>query len=229
MNQKKDFSGLQRQVTARISASVDQHDPVDALLAELRNIYSQAEALLLLNSENSSHIACQAGCSHCCVVNVSISLLEGLAIVNFLQQLQGAECDAIVFSLDRLWTRIRGLDDDERLAQKQKCAFLNESGCCSIYPVRPLFCRGLTSTDPEACQLAVVCKLHGETQPILMHQYQKQLYETFYLGISDGLNQAGLDGRSFQMTGLVRYLQKKKDTSRVLFRQQKLCWEELYA
>jgi len=229
MNQKKDFADLHCEVKARISASVDQYDSVDALLAELQNLYSQAEVLLALNSENPSHIACHAGCAHCCVVNVSISLLEGVTIVKFLQQLEPSERDAISFSLDQLWTRIRGLDDDERLAQKQKCAFLNKSGCCSIYPVRPLFCRGVTSTNPEACQLAVVCKLHGEAQPILMHQYQKQLYETLYLGISDGLNRAGLDGRSFQMSGLVRYLQKKQDASHVLFSQQKLRWDELYA
>ncbi|MBN1956812.1 MAG: YkgJ family cysteine cluster protein [Desulfuromonadales bacterium] len=229
MVQKNALTELQNKISARIVAAVEPQDPVSSLLAELRSIHLDADSLLRLNSENSHLIACRAGCAHCCVVNVSISLLEGLAITEFIRQLDEDERERLFFSLDRLWIRIRGLDDDERLALKQPCAFLDDQGHCTIYPVRPLFCRGVTSTDPEVCRSAVVSKLYGEFQPILMHHYQRQLYATLYLGIGEGLGRAGLDDRSFQLSGLVRFLLKQKPVSKTLLRQKALSWDQLYA
>lgn len=229
MVQKNALIELQKKISTRIAAAGRQADPVSSLLTELRNIYLDADSLLRRNSENSHLIACRAGCAHCCVVNVSISLLEGLAITEFIRQLDEAERDRLFFSLERLWIRIRGLDDDERLALKQPCAFLDDQGHCTIYPVRPLFCRGVTSTDPEVCRSAVVSKLYGEFQPILMHHYQRQLYETLYLGIAEGLGHADLDDRSFQLSGLVRFLLRQKPVSNSLLHQKALSWDQLYA
>lgn len=224
-----DFAELLAQTSHRFSPDIKRDDLLAYLLTELNTIRSQAEILVLAQEAGDRrYIACHAGCDHCCVVNVSISLLEGISIVHFLHQLPIAASAKTTRKLDQLWIKIRGLDDDERLVLRQKCAFLDHHGCCSIYPVRPLFCRSISSIDAELCQAAVVCKIYGESQPILMHQFQQQLYETLYLGISKGLEQVNLDGRSFQLSGLVRYLLCHPDKGQELLSERLLNWEQLY-
>ena len=225
-----DFAELLEQTRERFSLDARRNDLLAGLLTELESLHSEAGALLLEQEEGDrSLIACHAGCDSCCVVNVSISLLEGLSIVRFLDQLTPAAREEIAQRLDELWVRIRGLDDEERLAVRQKCTFLDQKGYCSIYPVRPLYCRSVTSTDAEVCKTAVTSKIHGEFQPILIHQFQQQLYETLYAGIRAGMEQAELDGRSFQLTGLVRYLLRNPDEGAELLIERSLNWEQLYA
>lgn len=213
-----------------IVAAAAKPDFLSGLLAALTACHRSAEDLLERCDVGERRlIACHAGCDHCCVVNVSVSLLEGVAIVRFLDQLAPAEKEIVLTRLERLWGRIRGLDDEERLALRNRCAFLNDEGLCRIYPARPLFCRSVTSIDPEACQKAVYCKLRGESQTLLMYQYQKRLYEAFYRAIADGLERAGMDGRSFQLSGLVRYLAKRPQSGAVLLSSRTLSWADLYA
>jgi|GEM_PF-1009824 len=225
-----DLTRLMENTRHRIFAAADQHKCVSELLIVLRDIHRAAEEMLDQQDKyERSLIACHAGCDHCCVVNVSISFVEGIAITDFLNQVSQSDRLKMVERLDQLWSRIRGLDDEERLALRNRCAFLGDNGLCQIYPSRPLFCRSVTSTDPEACQTAVCCKLQGETSTILMNQYQQFLYEGLYSAVSDGLNQAGLDGRSFQMTGLVRYLLNHSGRSETVLRSGELSWQDLYA
>ena len=225
-----DFAELLEQTRERFSLGASGDELMACLLTELKSLHSEAEALLLeQEAGDRGLIACHAGCDDCCVVNVSILLLEGFSIVKFLHQLPPAASEEIAQRLDQLWVRIRGLDDEERLAVRQKCTFLDQKGYCSIYPVRPLYCRSVTSTDAEVCKTAVISKIHGEFQPILIHQFQQQLYETLYAGIGAGLEQADLDGRSFQLSGLVRYLLRNPDEGAELLIERSLNWEQLYA
>lgn len=224
-----DLTRLMENTRNRIFAAADQHECVSELLIVLRDIHRTAEDMLEQQDKyERSLIACHAGCDHCCVVNVSISLVEGIAMTDFLNQVYQSDRLKMVERLDQLWKRIRGLDDEERLALRNRCAFLGDNGFCQIYPARPLFCRSVTSTDPEACKRAVCCKLQGETSTILMNQYQQLLYEGLYCAVSEGLDQAGLDGRSFQMTGLVRYLLKHPDKDRTILQSGRLSWDDLY-
>ena len=59
-----------------------------------------------------------------------------------------------------------GYYEEERIMARQPCAFLDGSGSCSIYPVRPLLCRSITSTDADACREALSMLALGENQPI---------------------------------------------------------------
>ncbi|MCW8860661.1 MAG: YkgJ family cysteine cluster protein [Deltaproteobacteria bacterium] len=219
-----------KQAQKRFALPDNQGDFVEQLLLELEKVCSEAETLLVQQrAGDRSLIACAAGCAHCCVVNVSISVLEGLSILRFINQLDDKKREQISVRLDELWIKVRGLDDDERLAQRKKCAFLDHQGCCVIYPVRPLFCRSISSTDPEICRSAVTSKLYGDSQPLLMHQFQLQLYETLFFAVGEGLNQVGLDGRSFQLSGLVRYLLRNSGNEAELLTNASLTWNALYA
>ena len=224
-----DFAQMQLQTQKRFAISITDETGVTKLLMELDAIFSEAEILIQHHEEGDrSLLACCSGCQDCCVVNVSIALLEGISIVRFLRQLETADLEKIASRLDKLWCAVRGLEDDERLLSRRKCAFLDDQGCCLIYLVRPLFCRSISSTDVELCRAAVTGQVFGESQTVMMHQFQLQLYKTLFLGVGDGLEQAGLDGRSFQLCGLVRYLLSHPDKEVALLTESSLDWNELY-
>ena len=224
-----DFAQLQLQTQKRFVMSTIDHEGVSQLLAELDAIFSEAEILIQHHEEGDrSLLACCSGCQACCVVNVSITLLEGISVARFLRQLDASLLTQIASRLDKLWCAVRGLEDDERLLARRKCAFLDDQGCCIIYPVRPLFCRSISSTDVELCRAAVTGQVFGESQTVMMHQFQLQLYKTLFLGVGDGLERAGLDGRSFQLCGLVRYLLTHPDKEVELLTESSLDWNQLY-
>ncbi|WP_321392511.1 YkgJ family cysteine cluster protein [uncultured Desulfuromusa sp.] len=224
-----DMSQLRQQTAERFSILKNTDRDISRLLEELSVIWSAAEAQIEQQKEGDRNlIDCAPGCQFCCVVNVSITLLEGISIVRFLRQLDPPVLAQVAAALDSLWRNVRGLDDDERLLARCKCAFLDDRGWCLIYPVRPLFCRSITSTDVESCRAAVTGQVFGEQKPVLMHQFQLQLYKTLFSGVATGLDQAGLDGRSFQMSGLVRYLLSHPEDELDLLRESSLSWDKIY-
>lgn len=224
-----DFAQFQLAIQKRFSLPDSTTIDIAQLLLGLETVCSEAESLLEQQEDGDrSLLACGAGCQDCCVVNVSITLLEGVSILQFLHQLNSADLARIIARLDKLWCDVRGLDDDERMMLRRKCAFLDDQGCCVIYPVRPLFCRSISSTDVELCRGAITGQVFGELQPVTMHQFQLQLYKTIFLGVADGLAQAGLDGRSYQLCGLIRYLLNHPDQEKDLLTKSSLSWNDLY-
>jgi Fe-S-cluster containining protein len=208
---------------------VDSSALVDRLLNELQQSASTAERLLQQRPQQErAQIACGPGCGSCCVVNVSTLLSEGMAISRYLQRFSLKEQLQLAERLEALWQRVRGLDDAERLAVKSQCAFLNEQGSCMVYPVRPLLCRSVTSTDPHSCREALTVAVFDEEKPVLMYQYQQQLYESLFIEVAAQLEGRGLDGRSFSLTGLLRFLLKNPTAEAGLLDGQRLTWQELY-
>ncbi len=220
-----DYKPWWSQATERFSAAED----IAALLKELEWLFDETEKMIQDHKEGDrSLIACHAGCQDCCIVNVSVTLLEGIAITRFLRQWDEPQQREIVAKVDALWTAVRGLEDDERMMVRKKCAFLDASGCCTIYPVRPLFCRGVTSIDVDACRSAIADQAFGVTTEVMMHQFQLDLYKVAFGAIASGLEQSGLDGRSFQLCGLTRYLLAHPDQEEVSLRSSALNWNDLY-
>jgi len=219
-----------RQETARsVTRTCRQERSAAALAAELRRLSDKAETRIdQLGGGDRSLIACGPGCSTCCVVNVSTLIPEGLAIVRYVGDWPTKDRDELTEKLEELWGVVRGLDDEERLAVRRGCAFLGDQGMCRIYPVRPMLCRSVSSIDADACRKALTEAIFDEEPPVLMHQLQQDLYETIFCGFGAGLEQVGLDGRSFQVSGLVRYLLEHPQWERDYLRGERLSWGELY-
>jgi Fe-S-cluster containining protein len=199
-----------------------------ALPAALRRATVQAE-LQLAGSQagDPGLIACRPGCKSCCVVNVSVLFPEGLAIAAYLQSLPETGQRRIATRLEELWRAVRGLSDDERVSLRRPCAFLDDNGWCLIYPLRPLLCRGVTSTSAERCRQALTDHLFDESSPVLMNLFQRQLFESVYLGVADGLAAAGLEERGVTLTGLVRHLLKKPQAGAALLAGKRIDWHDL--
>jgi hypothetical protein len=97
--------------------------------------------------------SCRAGCFACCFGLVTLSRLEGLAL---LPHLTPAQKERLFEEGPRRLTLLREGKDDPRFLSRffqsrTPCPLL-EGGLCGVYPQRPLACRGLlTEGDPRLC------------------------------------------------------------------------------
>ncbi len=222
-----DLSRLLATTTRKFFKAASSAAPGPLVMIELAALWAEADELLQKEGGREL-IACGPGCGSCCVVNVAVSLPEGIAIARELKRLPSDRLARQRERLDRLWREVRGLDDEDRMIARRPCAFLDDDGNCGIYPVRPLLCRSVTSTDPALCRAAVNQQVFGTTAPVVMHQFQQQLYESLFTGMTAGLEQAGRDGRSFPLSGLVRFLLGQADPEGVLSAAVRLTWDDLY-
>ncbi|NOY12388.1 MAG: YkgJ family cysteine cluster protein [Deltaproteobacteria bacterium] len=224
-----DFAQYQGRVRAAVGRSFSGGVSLDRLLGRLQQLAGEADGYIdQFMAGDRSLIDCGPGCSDCCVVNVSTLFPEGIAITRFIRRQEPEQVQQLSARLETLWREVRGLDDEDRLFMRRRCAFLDETGCCSIYPVRPLLCRSISSTDAESCRDALTAKVFGDEKPVLMHQFQQQLFETLFTGFAEGLEAAGVDGRSCQLTGLVRYLLRHPGVENELLAGRRLAWRDLF-
>lgn len=204
-----DMHGFTREVDALAAKELSSVSGAAGLGGLVAAVVDMAEEALAhhLDAAEAAHIACRAGCGSCCVVNVSVLFPEAVAIVDYLQRCPPTSARARQEErLDALFRDSRWLDDEERLFLRRPCAFLDTAGACTIYPVRPLLCRAVTSTDPEACRQAIAFAALGETRPVQMNLFQKSLMEAAYAGLGRALETAGLDGRGLRLTVAVKQL-----------------------
>lgn len=223
------LSTVKLQAARRIQAACRSPSPGNMLLQELERLNLDAERQMQRqDSADPSLIGCGPGCGHCCVVNVSVLLPEAFLISRYIMSRPQPERVDLSQRLERLWTEIRGLDDEERLVARRCCAFLDKNGCCRIYPLRPILCRSINSTDPQSCRDAVTGQVFGQATPVLMNQVLVQGYQDLFTEVAEGLEAGGLDGRSFPLSGLVRHLLRKPQQEAALLDGHRLSWDELY-
>ncbi|RTH06478.1 hypothetical protein CSW47_03350 [Thermus scotoductus] len=98
--------------------------------------------------------SCRAGCFACCHGLVTLSRLEGEALLPHLSEAQRSR---LLKEGPRRLALLREGKDDPRFPSqffltRTPCPFLEE-GLCGVYPWRPLACRGLlTQGDPRLCE-----------------------------------------------------------------------------
>lgn len=98
--------------------------------------------------------SCRAGCFACCHGLVTLSRLEGEALLPHLSEAQRSRL--LREGPRRLALLREGKDDPHFPSQvfltRTPCPFLEES-LCGVYPWRPFSCRGLlTQGDPRLCE-----------------------------------------------------------------------------
>jgi len=127
---------------------------IDTKLAVLNRIYGIYSDFI-----HSADIACRCGCAHCCTRNVTLTTLEGYAILTrladpdkamLLQKIQSG------FAEKRFQPRItfnqmadmcmagKDLPEEESDAAWGRCPVLIDDQC-TIYPLRPFGCRCMVS------------------------------------------------------------------------------------
>ncbi len=170
----------------------------------LLNVAMQRDLSRFADSAERSLVACGPGCGACCVLNVAVLFPEAVAITWFLKRsFSDEQLDGLRDSLQDLLIRTRWLDDEERLFVRVPCAFLDAQGSCMIHSVRPLLCRSITSTDPEACHDAVAMAPLDGAPCVEMNLFQKEFIDTVYAELAGALQDLGLDHRPRRLSAAV--------------------------
>ena len=97
-------------------------------------------------------VACRSGCTHCCMLPVAASAPEVLAIAGFVRErFDEGRRAALARRVEAHIAATDGMDMSRRDRVRLDCAFL-EAGRCSVYEVRPIACRGVSSYSVEDCR-----------------------------------------------------------------------------
>ncbi len=148
--------------------------------------------------------ACKAGCAGCCRINVGTLAIEGAVVAARLRAEQG---DGALATADRLLAfhdRVRWLEDRERVADRLLCPFLDAGSRCTIHPVRPLACRGVSSLDAAECLRALSGEDSEDGEPglVRMDLLQKALHDEALAALHEALAERGLDARCRDVSGM---------------------------
>lgn len=115
----------------------------------------------------SAEIACKGGCGSCCCSQVGVDMPEAFAIVKHLREtLDAAAFEALTERVETCAEKVGGVDAGTRWTMQVPCVFLDaDTQMCTIYPVRPIACRGYTSTDYAACETSTRTLNHDHPIP----------------------------------------------------------------
>lgn len=99
-------------------------------------------------------IHCGKGCSGCCSLVVNCTFPEAVLIASALSSSQAEQVQSRIAVLQSIATQATSLKEWLTTYRQQAgpCPFLDQTGACGIYPVRPLSCRSLLATQaPHWC------------------------------------------------------------------------------
>lgn len=153
-------------------------------------------------------VACKAGCFHCCVLNVSVLLPEAVAIAGWLSlHCSGAGCDAQLKRLQSHALRVRWMEDSERIHRQTACPFVDAQGSCSIYPVRPLVCRAVTSLDKADCLTALDPNQCDAAHAVPMDTTRRMVMDAAFGALARAMQQQPMMSRSIELSnGVAAFL-----------------------
>lgn len=130
-------------------------EPLDCGHLTITQLHEQMEEMQKEMGPNpSSQCGKREPCNGCCYRNVNILRDEAKRLLPYLPAGKG------IGYLKSVTTR----DEADRVKQNRACVFLNTSGKCSVYDIRPAICRSyFVSSSPKHCHSAKgVGKIKGQ-------------------------------------------------------------------
>lgn len=131
--------------------------------------YLTSKIDLTLAGMNDIPIACGKGCSHCCNIWVSVTAPEALYIAKRLPSSATANVEAA-------HEATRAFSHDERINHPFPCPLLHEDNTCSVYSIRPLFCRLAASGDAEVCRRSYLNFTDEDIPTPAMYLFGREAY-----------------------------------------------------
>lgn len=146
--------------------------------------------------------ACGAGCTYCCHLQVELSVPELVSLVSHINEnFSQEEKEALKDRVDAAERRARGLNSYERLFARVPCPLLSD-GQCSVYPARPLVCRGYNSHNWAICAQDLS---YPRSWRLIPHDSaQKSIYSDVLEGVSSGLKDEGLPSDLLELIAALR-------------------------
>lgn len=148
-------------------------------------------------------IACQRGCSWCCRgLHVEVLAPEALNIARHLRDsLDRESLSALEAGLAVHVRNARGTSSQQLWRAQTPCIFLEQqSGACTIYPVRPVVCRLHHSLDRAKCERAAT----DRDTTIPRHHSAEDLYGLAQAALLLSCEERGLDARSLELASAVQ-------------------------
>ncbi len=155
--------------------------------------------------EQAALIACHAGCSACCNLNVAVLHPEAITIAAFLREREKQPSFTPVGTkLEKFARYLYGVGDEERIRLRIPCAFLDHRGWCLIHPIRPIMCRSIAATSPDQCRRSLETTWMDDEEPVMLNLVQKSLYDEAFIQVAAALDRNGLDSRSMELHNAVQ-------------------------
>lgn len=183
-----------------------------ATVRDLSGLAATISAFTVMAEDLAGHrpVACQAGCSHCCVLNVAVLLPEAAAIAAWLSlQTAARGRTELLEQLQTYARRVRWMEDSERIHRQATCPFLDEAGKCRIYTVRPLSCRAVTSLDKNACLQALDPTVFDNNCSVPMDTTRRMVMDAAFCAFGRALKQRQMVSRSIELcSGVAAFLEE---------------------
>jgi Fe-S-cluster containining protein len=149
------------------------------------------------SADESAKFACGKGCHWCCHYKVAVTIPEVLTIATYLRNFVSDD------GVRQVRERVAHLAQDRRIfsvSEKPKariaCALLLKDGSCGVYPVRPLSCRGVNSTDVHACERSLDDSSVGATSEFAM----VKAFGAVQLGLIKAMDERNLRPYTVELT-----------------------------
>lgn len=145
----------ERALVQALSPAPDPIRPVSPIQALQETVQESLELFDSLQDGIAFNppMACKRGCVHCCANQVGLGEPEALGLGLHLLETRGPEALAELAARGRaLVADLHGKSwrDVGMERHLRACLFLGETGC-TVYPARPLACRGWNAVDAAQC------------------------------------------------------------------------------
>ncbi|WP_207260533.1 YkgJ family cysteine cluster protein [Desulfovibrio sp. Huiquan2017] len=164
----------------------------EALHQAVHDAYARLDAMLEELAPDPP-LACHQGCIHCCYNQVALTEPEALYLGRHLLETRDArELRDLEARTRALAERLKGKSwqDIGMARHRLPCLFL-ENGGCSVYPARPLACRGWNSVDADRC---LQSNLSGNALTLIEnHPVIRQMADAVQSSLLLGANALGLE------------------------------------
>jgi Putative zinc- or iron-chelating domain len=158
--------------------------------------------------EPPTPIACRAGCHWCCHLKVSVTAPEVFWIAAYLRdKAPPSQLSAALARSAELAKDPRIFSSDAKAEAHIPCALLTDDGACSVHAVRPLTCRGYTSTDAEVCRRM----LDDDSELVIMNDALARELAALGLGLLAGIGAAGMASELLELTSALHIALSEPD------------------
>ena len=167
--------------------------PVKALQGAVREAYDVCDAMFD-ELQPDPPLACKRGCIHCCYNQVALTEPEALFLGLYLLGTRSRErLRDLADRAQALADSLRGLSWREigMARHRLPCLFLDDGGC-SVYPARPLACRGWNSVDANMCLRSNLSE--DAMTPIENHPILRLITDSVQSGLLRGAKRPGPGG-----------------------------------
>ncbi|OIQ49369.1 hypothetical protein BerOc1_01294 [Pseudodesulfovibrio hydrargyri] len=166
--------------------------PFKALHDAVREAYAACDALLD-ELQPDPPLACKRGCIHCCYNQVALTEPEALFLgLHLLGTRSPERLRGLADRAQALADGLKGKSWQEigMIRHRLPCLFLEDGGC-SVYPARPLACRGWNSVDERMCLLSNLSE--DALTPIENHPIVREIADGIQTGLLRGASSLGLE------------------------------------